>query len=129
MKNKLITAAKKYAERMELDGFYGNNSGAVAAAILTDKGNIYTGVSIVVACGLGFCAEASAIADMLKNKETKIKMAVAITFEGKIIPPCGRCRELMYQVDKSNLDAEIIVGENNIVKLKNLLPETWADKF
>lgn len=31
--------------------------GSVGAAVLTDKGNIYTGVCIDAACGIGMCAE------------------------------------------------------------------------
>lgn len=47
-------------------------AGAVGAALLTTKGNIYTGINIEIACGIGFCAEHSAIAEMLKNRETEI---------------------------------------------------------
>jgi cytidine deaminase len=32
-------------------------AGGVAAALLTENGNIYTGVCIDLACSLGFCAE------------------------------------------------------------------------
>ena len=31
-------------------------AGTVAAAFLTDKGNVYTGVCIDVPAGIGFCA-------------------------------------------------------------------------
>ena len=39
--------------------------GSVAAAVLTDKGNIYTGVCIDTACGMGMCAERNAMAHIL----------------------------------------------------------------
>ena len=32
-------------------------AGGVAAALVTDKGNVYRGVCIDTACSLGFCAE------------------------------------------------------------------------
>lgn len=32
-------------------------TGGVAAALVTDKGNVYRGVCIDTACSLGFCAE------------------------------------------------------------------------
>ncbi len=44
----------------------------VGSALLTDKGNVYTGVCIVADCGIGFCAEHAAIAEMIKNNESRI---------------------------------------------------------
>jgi len=46
--------------------------GHVGAALMTRDGNIYTGVAITCTCQIGFCAEHSAIAEMLKNNETEI---------------------------------------------------------
>jgi cytidine deaminase len=125
----LINSAKEVVGIINMNGFDGNGAGHVAAAILSKSGNIYTGINIDTACSLGFCAEASAIADMLKHKETEIVAAVAVTFKGDIIPPCGRCRELMYQINKDNINAEIATNSNTIKVLKDLLPETWADQF
>jgi len=96
---------------------------AVAAALLTEAGNLYTGVSIGLACGIGFCAEHSAVAAMLQNRETFIKMIVATT-NSRILPPCGRCRELMLQVDRRNLETEVILADG-VVKLRDLLPHPW----
>lgn len=127
MEDKLIDAALKVAKRKELKGFPGNNAGEVGAALITKDGHIYTGICLVITCGLGFCAEASAIAEMLKNKETEIEMIVAITDKGKIIPPCGRCRELLMQIDKNNLNTLIIMPNKTIKKLSELLPDIWVD--
>ena len=51
--------------------------GSVGAAVLTEKGNIYTGICIDTACGMGMCAERNAIANMLTNGECKITKVVA----------------------------------------------------
>lgn len=101
----------------------------VGSALLTNKGKVYTGVSIHAYCGVGFCAEHSAIAEMVKHREYDIKKVVAVTSDGDIIPPCGRCRELMYQISEKNLDADIILGKNKTTKLKKLLPDRWQDIF
>lgn len=129
MKNKLIKKAKEISGILKLNGFEGNTVGYVSVALVTKKGNIYTGKSLSLACGTGFCAEASAIADMVKHNETEIDMIVPVTFKGHVIPPCGRCRELMVQIDRKNLDAKVIISENKIKTLRGLLPDTWADKF
>jgi cytidine deaminase len=104
-------------------------SGSVGAAILTGKGNVYTGVCIDSACGLGFCAEHSAVAEMLKQKESEIAMIVAVTHDKIILPPCGRCRELMAQVNKANIQTKIVIGRDKTVTLKELLPYYWVDAW
>ena len=101
-------------------------SANVASALLTNKNNIYTGVSLNAECGIGFCAEHNAIAQMVNNKETKIIALVAVNLKGKIIPPCGRCRELIYQINYKNLYTDIII-ENKIIKLKDLLSYRWQE--
>jgi len=104
--------------------------GDVGCALLTGKNNVYVGVSIHACCGIGFCAEHSAIAAMVTNREYKIKKIVAVTSDGIILPPCGRCRELMYQISEENYkQTEIILEENKVVKLKDLLPEPWQKKI
>lgn len=97
-------------------------AGGVGAALLTLAGNIYTGICIDTACSLGFCAEHAAIAEMLKNRETKILAIVAMNCNGEVMPPCGRCRELIRQVDPENWDTNVIVAENKTVTLAELLP-------
>ena len=62
----------------------------VGAALLTDKGNIYTGVNMDLYCSVGFCAEHSAAAAMVTQGEFHVVKVVAVNAEGKILPPCGR---------------------------------------
>jgi cytidine deaminase len=105
------------------------SGGSVGAALLTAGGNVYVGVSIDAACGIGFCAEHGAIAQMITRGESQIVRAVAVTHEGKIIPPCGRCRELMHQVNRKNLKAEILLEDGRTVRLEELLPERWQEAW
>ncbi len=100
--------------------------GDVGCALLSDKGNVYLGVSIDVSSSMGFCAEHGAIASMVTAQEYKIKKIVAVWKDKKkavfVLHPCGRCREFMRQIDKSNMEAEVILGKDKAVKLKDLLP-------
>lgn len=99
--------------------------GSVAAAILSEKGNVYTGVCIDTPCSMGFCAEHSAIASMITNGESKILKVVAVYEDGKILPPCGRCREFINQIHNDNKNCEVLL-ENNIVKtIEQLLPYSY----
>ena len=97
----------------------------VGAALVTDKGNTYFGVCFDTQEGSGICAERNAIASMITAGESKIKKIVAVWTDVTIIPPCGICREWIWQVDKSNWDTEVILGEAQVVELKELLPYHW----
>ncbi|MFP4000747.1 MAG: cytidine deaminase family protein [Thermoplasmata archaeon] len=100
--------------------------GDVGSALITEEDNIYTGVCIDTPCGMGYCAEHNAVGSMVTEGEYKIEKIVAVwkDEEGSIqvIPPCGRCREFMRQINEENLETEVIVGEEKKLKLKNLLP-------
>lgn len=96
----------------------------VGCALLAANGQVYEGVCIHLSCGLGFCAEATAIANMIKDGETRIQEIVAVSADS-ILSPCGRCREMMLQVNQSNADAEVILSESKTVKLGSLLPDHW----
>ena len=99
--------------------------GDVGAALLTDRGNIYVGVSIDTGSGTGFCAEHSAIAAMVTAGEFQITTIVAVWKDESgstfILPPCGRCREFIRQVNDTNLDTVVILKTGG-VKLRELLP-------
>lgn len=99
----------------------------VAVALLTDKGNLYTGRSIKTTCSLGMCAENVAVSNMILNNESKIVKFVAVYEGGKIITPCGKCREFLYQLNYKNADCEILVSKEKTVKLRDLLPYSWID--
>jgi cytidine deaminase len=102
------------------------SAATVAAAILTTSGHIYTGVCVHLSCGIGFCAEHAAVAEMLKGRETEIEAIVAVCDDG-ILPPCGRCRELLVQVNPKNLDAEVALPGGRVKRLRELLPDHWID--
>lgn len=97
------------------------SAGSVAAALLTKSNNVYTGICIDMPSGIGFCAEHSAISEMLKNRETEIEMVVAVT-DKEIYSPCGGCREMMYQLNPGNLKSKVIISNEETILLEELLP-------
>ncbi|MBD2814561.1 cytidine deaminase [Xenorhabdus sp. Flor] len=101
--------------------------GHVAAVIQSGSGHIYTGINIDTACSMGFCAEHGAIADMIKHRETRIVKIIAVNQYGNIIPPCGRCREFISQINKENTHAKVKVGKEQILSLGELLPFDWKN--
>ncbi len=97
---------------------------SVGAALRTASGAIYTGVCVDLACGIGFCAEHAAIAEMLKHREVEIATIVAVN-DSEVLPPCGRCREFMAQLTARNADTQVVLSDERVVPLRELLPETW----
>lgn len=122
----MIEKAKTVLKPRQLS--FDNAAGDVACALLSAGGNLYLGVCIDIGSGIGFCAEHSAIAAMITAGESRIAKIVAICGDGVVLPPCGRCREFMYEIDKANFDAtDVILGVNKSVKLKELLPHPYDE--
>ncbi|MBN1151206.1 cytidine deaminase [candidate division WOR-3 bacterium] len=118
----IVEAQKSLGEFRLSEDFL--SAGSVAADLETKNGNIYTGICLDLSCGIGFCAEHSAIAEMLKKRETQIETIVAVNKNG-VIPPCGRCRELIFQIDKNNLKTRVLLAKDKCVFLEDLLPDRW----
>ena len=106
----------------------GLDSGEVGAALVTKDGSVYTGINVEFYCSLGHCAECSAISEMLKDNKTEIAMIASVDRE-KVLPPCGRCRELMMQVCADGKNIKVILDDNGGYRLLGeLLPDYWNDE-
>ena len=103
-------------------------AGGVAAAVESASGKIYVGVCVDTACTLGICAERNAIFNMITNGENAIRRVIAVDCDGKAIPPCGACRELMTQLmpdDYRKIEIMMDYEANRTVTLGDLTPEWW----
>ena len=104
--------------------------GDVGCALITAKGNLHVGVCIDAGGGIGFCAEHSAIASMITHGEEGIKKIVGVLGDGTVLPPCGRCREFMRQIDGRNMNrTEVLLGKDKVVRLRDLLPHPVDEVF
>ncbi len=125
---KLIELAASAIKEKRIGDF---TSGDVGCALLSANGNVYLGVCIDTMSSMGFCAEHNAIGSMITAGEYGIGKIVAVWKDKEkgvfILHPCGRCREFMRQIDKGNMETDVILGKNRVVKLKELLP--YQDDF
>ncbi len=74
------------------------------------------------------CAERNAIFNMITNGENAIRRVVAVNWDGKVLAPCGACRELMPQLmPKTYKNIEVMMDFNNekIVTLDELTLAWW----
>lgn len=123
----LIRAAQEVQGEFSLRGEF--SAGSVGAALLTRAGNIYTGICLDLACGIGFCAEHAAVAEMLKQREREIEWIVAVGSAGNMLPPCGRCREMLLQVHKNNRHTRVILPGGQVKTLAQLMPDSWLGEL
>ncbi|MBR2987764.1 MAG: cytidine deaminase [Clostridia bacterium] len=112
-----------FAERKQVNARV--KIGSTAAWLRSASGKEYLGKSLVAACGLGYCAEQGAIAVMLNAGETVIESLMAVDHEGTVLVPCGKCLELISQLDDANRDTRILLGGGKEYTLRQLYPIDW----
>ncbi|WP_203453997.1 cytidine deaminase family protein [Jiangella aurantiaca] len=121
----LIDRAQALLNRREVDG---RLKGDVAATLVTDRGQTYSGVCLDTPCGTEFCAEQAAVAAMITAGEYRVAAIVAVCRSSAgelfVVPPCGRCRELLRQVDEGNLTSAVVVDGERSMPLRELPPST-----
>lgn len=74
---------------------------------------------------------------MITAGEYRIRTIVAVWQEDKaidpngklyILPPCGYCRQFMRDINEDNLQTDVILDRDKVVKLKDLLPyHEWPE--
>jgi len=72
----------------------------VGAAVLTEKGNLYSGGNVENASyGLSICAERAAVcaAVAAEGADMKIRALAVFTASGAPCAPCGACRQVILE--------------------------------
>ena len=134
MYEKLINGALEV-----LDNSYAPYSGFhVAACLLTDTGNIYTGVNVENASyPAGICAECNAVAKAVSSGERHIR-AIAITGKDSggndngYVSPCGICRQVLREFsDPAELKVIMAksISDYKEMTLEELLPVSFGPEF
>lgn len=96
----------------------------VGAAVLTEGGRIFSGCNIEnAAYGSTICAERVAVFNALSQGESEILAVAIASSSGGPCPPCGSCRQVIYELAK---DAQVVMegSEGNLVikSIRELLP-------
>jgi cytidine deaminase len=129
--NKLgLTNSDKWLVKIAKDLINNRKSrlSTVGCALRTKDGKIFKGVSIEPRHSgpCHSCAEYSAIGTMLTESDYQIETIVAVGEEGTILPPCGRCREMLKEFRNPYV---IMQKDSKLfkVKLDEIIPY-WESK-
>ncbi len=104
----------------------------VGAAILDEKGQIHIGCNVENASyPVGCCAEQSAVSQMIVNGGKTIKDILIIGKKGEPCPPCGACRQIIFEHADENtiIHLETTNGEFTKRTIKEILPEAFDHSF
>jgi len=95
----------------------------VGAALRTRSGRVFSAVHLEAHVGrIAVCAEAIALGMAAAAGDTDVEAIVAVDKNGRIVPPCGMCRELISDYAP---DCRVILGEDRAVPVLALLPEKY----
>lgn len=102
----------------------------VGAALLADDGTVVTGGNVESASyGLTICAERVAVAKGVTDGRTAFKRVVVVADTEKPTPPCGACRQLLWEFAP---DAEVVLANlTGTVKrytVRELIPDAFDAK-
>ncbi len=99
----------------------------VGAALLTTDGEIFSGCNVENASyGLTICAERSACVKAISAGKKDFVAIAIVGDQDKPTPPCGACRQFLYEF-KPDLKIHLIGREEIITfDLRELLPEAFG---
>lgn len=113
------------AARDVLPNAYAPYSGyPVAAAALTDTGEVLVGVNVEnAAYGVTLCAECSLVSALITGGGGRLIAFTCLNADGEVIMPCGRCRQLLWEHGGPDLLVETISG---IRPMTEVLPDGFG---
>lgn len=101
----------------------------VGAVIKTEKGNLYSGCNVENASyPEGTCAEAGAIAAMVRQGETDISEIYVMGAGEQLVTPCGGCRQRIREFARQDTQIHICdpAGIRKTVTMAELLPISFG---
>jgi cytidine deaminase len=96
----------------------------VGAAAVSDSGRIVTGCNVENASyGLSLCAECGLVSNLFNTGGGRLVALSCRHADGSTLMPCGRCRQLLYEVGGKEL---LVDSRPEPRRLGELLPESFG---
>ena len=119
--DKLVELGKQSINSKKINRYF--KCGDCVCVIESKTKKRYIGYSYSFS-NFGYCAEQSALISMFNNGEYEINKIVTISKNGDIIPPCGRCLELISQtINAENI--QIALSKYVIKSFLDVYPYDW----
>jgi len=120
--NLLLEKAKKNLSNQETTSFI--NTGNYSCALMTDKGNVYTGTNIY-STTIRLSAEQSAITAMLNNGEKRITRLLVINELEEIISPLVDTFLYLTELEL-DLNNILTINKKKEIRMIELIPDYYG---
>jgi cytidine deaminase len=92
----------------------------VGAAGLAEDGRLVVGCNVENAgYGVTLCAECGMVSQLYATGGTRLTHALCVNGGGDVIMPCGRCRQLLYEVGGADLE---LMTPEGVKRMDAVLP-------
>jgi len=101
----------------------------VCCCVCSEDDTLYAGVNVENGSyGLTLCAESSAISQLISAGQKSIKHVVIINGEGTQCPPCGACRQRIFEFSSKNTQIHLCDHEKvqTTFSIQELLPMAYT---
>jgi cytidine deaminase len=96
----------------------------VGAAGLVDDGRIVVGCNVEnAAYGVALCAECGMVSQLHATGGGRLVAAVCVDRHGRVLMPCGRCRQLLSESGGPDLQ---LMTERGVRMMAEMLPDAFG---
>lgn len=117
---RLLTAARE----IQAHAYAPYSNYQVGAAALVEDGRIVTGCNVENASyGVGLCAECGLVSALNASGGGRLVAFVCVGGDGRIVTPCGRCRQLLFEFGGPRLQLWMPGG---VMPMSEVLPGAFG---
>ncbi|MCP8999021.1 cytidine deaminase [Pseudarthrobacter sp. RMG13] len=99
----------------------------VGAAALTEDGRIISGCNVENASyGLTLCAECALVGQLHMSGGGRLTAFYCVDSTGKVLMPCGRCRQLLYEFRAPGMQ---LMTTQGIKAMDQVLPDAFGPEI
>jgi cytidine deaminase len=118
--DRLLAAAREAMRRA-----YAPYSGyPVGAAALVEDGRVVVGCNVENASyGVGLCAECGLVSQLHASGGGRLTHALCVGGDGRVIMPCGRCRQLIHEAGGPTM---LYLTVSGVRPMSEVLPDAFG---